>query len=30
VLKNTLNNLAYLTTCGDIAKAWGVAWSDPA
>jgi hypothetical protein len=30
VLKNTLNNLAYLTTCEDIAKVWGVPGSDPA
>jgi nicotinamidase-related amidase len=29
VLRNTLNNLAYLTTCGDIAKAWGAAWKEP-
>jgi nicotinamidase-related amidase len=30
VLKNTLNNLAYLTTCADIARTWGAAWSEPA
>jgi nicotinamidase-related amidase len=30
VLKNTLNNLAYLTTCADIARAWGAEWSEPA
>ncbi len=30
VLKNTLNNLAYLTTAADIAKAWGASWKEPA
>ena len=30
VLKNTLNNLAYLTTCAEIAKAWGAPWTEPA
>ena len=30
VLKNTLNNLAYLTTCAEIAKAWGASWAEPA
>ncbi len=30
VLKNTLNNLAYLTTVAEIAKAWGWSWQEPA
>lgn len=30
VLKNTLNNLAYLTTAAEIARAWGSSWSEPA
>jgi nicotinamidase-related amidase len=29
VLRNTLNNLAYLTTVAEIARAWGWSWQEP-